>query len=209
MKKDEIIEKIIELEWEMFRKVNEGLAVAPCQTDRKAFYGTRWGQFESWDEETCRSYFGDLKKAQKDGTNLPEQKYIYMMKRTAPEQFRLMKSRVKPVSETAERLSRKITDELIEQTAELRCKFPLVGGSGRPLRSAGDTAYETSVETYQLGELYTYSEKTLRLLYSHLIDLKEKSISLAKLLQENTLRQYGFNSIEEAESFLQNRTRKG
>lgn len=63
----------------------------------------------------------------------------------------------------------------------------------------------TSVQTYQKGELLTYSENTLRLLKDHLFTLKAQGISLAKEITAGSICSYGFTSLEEAEEFLANR----
>ena len=74
--------------------------------------------------------------------------------------------------------------------------------SGRPLFSDADRYGFTSVQTYQLGELLTYSEKTLRLLNNHLAALKAAGRSLAREVTANGICSYGFSSLEEAEAYL-------
>jgi hypothetical protein len=54
--KDELINKIISFEWDMFQAVNEGGPRASCQNDPKTFEGMRRGQFEAWTEEILTSY---------------------------------------------------------------------------------------------------------------------------------------------------------
>ncbi len=201
----ETIDAIIRLEWKMFHSVNEGSELAWCQNDYDTFAGMRRGQYESWDERTCRSYLQDVEEAAAAGENLAEQKYIYMMRSTAPEDFEKLSDRVKPIDCEKNTLAEQITDKLVEQTAVLRQQFPLVSSTGRPLRSSEDTPEYTSVETYQRSELYTYSNRTLRALYAWLMELEKEGVSLARLLQENTLHYYGFQTMEEAEAHLRSR----
>ncbi len=58
----------------------------------------------------------------------------------------------------------------------------------------------TSIETYQKGELYTYSTKTLKLLWDHIQRLEAEGVSLAKLIMENGVKYYGYSNLEEAEA---------
>lgn len=200
--KKETIDAMIHLEWQMFHSVNEGAELAWCQNEPETFDGMRRGQYESWDAATCESYLRDLQEAAEAGRNLAEEKYIYMMRSTAPAEFLLLMDRVPPIDCETETLAAEITRRLMEQTAALRKQFPLVSGTGRPLRATEDTPQVTSVETYQKSELYTYSLKTLRALRDHLAELEAQGISLARLLQENSLKTYGFTSLEQAEAYL-------
>ena len=204
----ETVDAIIAQEWEMFHSVNEGAEPAWCQNDYKTFDGMRRGQYEAWDEETCRSYLVDITFAAAEGRNLAEEKYIYMMRSTAPEEFALLSSRVRPIDCETNTLAEEITAKLIAQTAVLREQYPYVSATGRPLRSEADTENVTSVETYQRSELLTYSPKTLRALQNHLIACERDGVSLAKEIQQNSLKTYGFQTIDEAESYLRRRQEK-
>ena len=204
----ETVDAIIAQEWEMFHSVNEGAELAWCQNDYKTFDGMRRGQYEAWDEETCRSYLVDITFAAAEGRNLAEEKYIYMMRSTAPEEFALLSGRVRPIDCETNTLAEEITAKLIAQTAVLREQYPCVSATGRPLRSEADTENVTSVETYQRSELLTYSPKTLRALQNHLIACERDGVSLAKEIQQNSLKTYGFQTIDEAESYLRRRQEK-
>lgn len=206
---EETINRIIALEWTMFHSVNEGKEQADCQNDPVTFDGMRRGQYEAWDEVTCRSYLRDLTEAADEGRNLAEEKYIYMMRSTAPEEFAMLSDRVRPIDCAKSELAEQITARLLEQTAVLRREYPLISTGGRPLRSSEDTPCVTSVETYQRSELYTYSNNTLHCLLNHLIEQEQKGIALAAEIQQNSLKTYGFTSLEQAESFLRSRKEDG
>ena len=75
----------------------------------------------------------------------------------------------------------------------------------RPLRSGEGDEGETSIETYQLGELLTYSEKTLRLLSARIAELEAAGVSYAELIIENGLKRRGFRGLDDAEKFLEAR----
>ena len=204
----ETIDAIIAQEWEMFHSVNEGAELAWCQNDYKTFDGMRRGQYEAWDEETCHNYLVDITFAAAEGRNLAEEKYIYMMRSTAPAEFALLADRVRPIDCETNTLAEEITAKLIEQTVALRAQYPYVSATGRPLRSSEDTPSVTSVETYQRSELLTYSVKTLRALQNHLVECEREGISLAKEIQQNSLKTYGFQTMEEAEAYVRRQREK-
>ncbi|SHH49189.1 Protein of unknown function [Sporobacter termitidis DSM 10068] len=197
---DDIIGKIVSLEWEMFQSVNEGGPRAPCQEDRETFSGMRRAQFEAWPPEACASYFDDLTNAMLDGRNLVAEKYIHMMKNTAPAQYETLVGTIPRPDAAQTRLAREISGRLLTQTAVLHETYPRVSGAGRPLRAVQDFSGVISIETYQLGELLTYSEKTLSLLKAHLLALERAGRALARDILENTVRYYGYETLESAEA---------
>jgi len=194
----EMIEKIIGIEWDMFVSVNDGEEPASCQEDRVTFEGMRKAQFSAWSPDTAASYLDDLESAQQGGRNLVEEKYIHMMKTTEPIRYESLLPRVKMPSSTANALAQEVSDIMLEQTRLLFEYYPYVSGHGRPLYSALDYG-GISVETYQLGELLTYSEKTLAALKEHALALKEAGKSLAREILENTVKFYGYESLDAAE----------
>ncbi|NLA86808.1 MAG: DUF4125 family protein [Clostridiales bacterium] len=198
--KDALIDRIVSLEWDLFQAVNEGGPRASCQEDRITFEGMRSGQFEAWSTEACRSYTDDLLNSILDGRNIVTEKYIHMMKSSSPAQYaELVKYITMPSAET-ETLAGEISDLLLKQTQTLFKSYPYVSGSGRPLRSVSDFSGVISIETYQLGELLTYSENTLLLLKKHLIALEKAGKPLARLILENSVKHYGYKTLEEAEA---------
>ncbi len=197
---DDIIDKIIYFEWDMFQAVNEGGPRADCQEDRVTFEAMRRGQFEAWSQDACASYSDDLANAVLDGRNLVTEKYIHMMKYASPSQYAAL-SKLIPLPDEAQRQrAQEISDRLLAQTARLFEKYPYVSGSGRPLHAVQDFSGVTSIETYQLGELLTYSEETLKLLKNHLLSLENAGRSLARDILENSVRYYGYKTLEDAEA---------
>ena len=203
----ELIEKIVSIEWEMFAAVNDGEAKASCQEDRDTFEGMRKAQFHEWSPPPVESYANDLEEALRNGRNLVEEKYIHMMKTTEPSRHNALLERVTLPTEEAQALAKEISDVLIEQTRELFENYPYVSGQGRPLYSTFDYA-GTSVETYQLGELLTYSHATLSALKEHIAELEKKNESLARNILEETVRFYGYESLETAEAATKERIDK-
>jgi len=197
---------IISIEWKMFQAVNEGGSKASCQNDHVTFDRMRRAQFEAWPAEALGSYLRDLETAKSAGHNLVEEKYIRMMERTAPDEYVLLQGRLPALTLARRQLAEEIAEKLMRQTEELFARFPDAAGAFRPLHSEQDTPWSTSLETYQLGELLTYSENTLIVLREHILALEAQGISLAKCILESSIRPYGLRDLEEAGMYA---SRKG
>lgn len=208
MPSKEILDRLISMEWKMFSSVNEGGPKADCQQDPVTFDGMRRAQFSAWSDEAVMSYLNDVENAAAIGRNLAMEKYIHMMKNNQPEQYAVLIKRVAFPSDKAVELAEKIAAEMIAQTIPLHRDFPYVSGAGRPLYSTEDYKGFISVETYQKGELYTYSLNTLKALWNHLNELKQNGISLARVILENSVKHYGYQSLEQAEQFMADYSRR-
>ena len=196
---NDVIEKIVSLEWEMFIAVNEGEERASCQEDRATFEGMRIAQFREWSLQAAQAYLDDLETALAAGRNLVEEKYIHMMRTTEPTRYAALLPGVVLPTGAARDLALEVSGLLLEQTRILFEEYPYVSGQGRPLYSTLDYS-GISVETYQFGELLTYSEKTLSALKDHLLALEKNNISLARNILERTVKFYGYDSLEAAEA---------
>lgn len=202
------IGEILDLEWEMFRSVNGDAITSGCQNNRLEFTAMRGGQFEAWSEACLDSYLEDLKQAKNDKRNLLREKYILMMEETQPREYEFLKAHLHDITEEKQQLAKEVNAEMIAQTAKLREDYPTLGKYGRPLYSSQDRVYVTSIETYQYGELRTYSMRTLHLLQEHMHSLNEQGISFAELVQENTFRSYGYQTLAEASEALEKQNAK-
>lgn len=200
-----LIDEIIASEWEMFQATQNNGGRASCQENYKTFYGMRYGQCISWSEDVRLCYMKDLKTAQANGRNLIAEKYLRMMESTHPEEYLAQKHLLPNLSESLKWFADTICAIIIAQTVPLRESYPLVGNAGRPLYSHEDSPYATSVETYQRGELYTYSEETLQALHHQINEQQQNNISMAKNILENTIKSYGFDTLENAENTLATR----
>lgn len=194
------IDEIVRLEWELFQAVNEGGPRAACQDDEDTFRAMRRAQFAAWPEEVRRSYLGDLEDAAFSRRNPVREKYIHMMQTTAPAAYAPLAAGVPPVSASARALADDIAAALLEETAALRRAYPYLSGASRPLYSPEDTRDDTSFETYQRGELLTYSERTLELLRAYIGRRAKSGGSLARDILENTVKYYGYGTLEQAEA---------
>ncbi|MCF0106793.1 MAG: DUF4125 family protein, partial [Holdemanella sp.] len=94
----EIINKVIQLEWEMFQRVNNMGGRANCQDDFVTFEIMRKSQFLSWDHTVVKSYLNDLIDAKRNHRNLLTEKYLIMMKSTDPDYYYQNESMLIPLS---------------------------------------------------------------------------------------------------------------
>ncbi len=200
MDQQELITKLLDKEFVMFHAVNGDGEKADCQNDRQTFDMMRRAQFSAWSPEAVESYYQDILEAERTGRNLCAEKYIHMMKNTAILQYERLKDQLTFPDARGMELVDLINGKMIQQTEALFERYPYVSGAGRPLYSSQDLGGTTSIETYQRGELMTYSTRTLELLYKHLCDLEAKGVSLAEKILEGSVCSYGYRSLEEAEA---------
>ena len=197
-----MIKEFLEREWQMFQLVNNEGGRAACQDDRRTFDGMRSGQFLSWPDEVLAAYLRDLQDAERDGRNLVAEKYARMMESTAPLRYQEIRDAPPQLSARAAQLASEISSRLAEQEAICREQYPLVAGAGRPVRSSEDGPYQTSLETYMRSELCTYSEDTLERLKAYMDRLDAEGKLLGRIMLENTVKYYGYASLEQAEASL-------
>jgi Protein of unknown function (DUF4125) len=204
----EVLQEIVEIEWDMFHSVQSLDGPAACQQDRRTFETMRSSQILSWTQEIAESYLEDLRHARATGRNLMTEKYARMMEYTSPCEFRRVAPSLPALDPSAppliERLSR-LAVGFMEGLAE---KYPHVAAQGRPIRSAGDSRYTPSFETYNRGELATYSPRTLQLLEEHYLGLAAEGKNPAEIVLEITVAGYGYTSLERAEEAQKARVEK-
>ena len=75
----QLVQDIINIEWDMFSNVHNTGGKASCQNDKDDFVIMRKSQFSIWGDDTLASYLADLVKAQQDRRNLMSEKYGFMM----------------------------------------------------------------------------------------------------------------------------------
>lgn len=200
---EDIIESIIQMEWEFFDKVENEGGRASCQDNWETFSKMRRSQYMAWPEPLIESWKSDLVRANEEGRNPLTEKYGYMMCISDPEGNEETALRLPPVSPEKIDTARRIVDRLIPQNETFRAKYPRVSGRGRPLRTSEEPAAGwTSIETYELGELWTYSQKTLELFEANLDAFEKEGKSYPETVVENGLKLRGFKSLEEAEAIL-------
>lgn len=201
MDKQQILEHIVEKEWQMFHSANSENRVS-CQEDRTTFEAMRRAQFSAWSDDAAGCYLDDLTLAERDGRNLVREKYIHMMKTTDPAGYEHFKVQLPAVSPEKERITALLMARFLEQTKRMREKYPIIALAGRPLYAEEEKPGEASIETYQLGELMTYSEGTLQALLRHMEALEKGGVDLAFEIQKNPVLCMGYSSLEDAEKAM-------
>jgi hypothetical protein len=200
----ETVDAIVGLEWEMFQAVNEQKGVrASCQDDHPSFVGMRRSQFEAWSQEAAVSYLNDLNEAAASGRNLLAEKYIFMMIMDSPGIDKAYFRSVCMPDKRAFSLAEAILELLMKQTRLLRERYPCLGRRGRPFLRDGideaERAKDVSIQTYQMGELLTYSGATLEALLLHSTSLESGGTSIVEMILLNEMRFFGYQSLAEAE----------
>lgn len=199
MDKNKLITEIIGKEWTMFDAVRNQGGRASCQNDFITFDIMRRSQYTIWSEPALASYFDDLIRARQTGENLLSMKYAFMMEDTAPQEYVRIAGLLPQVSAHKRALADRLTAIQVEWSEELSRRYPHLAGQGRPIHKADALSGETSIETYARGELLTYSEHTLEELEICFEGLRSLGENGAVLVMEETVRRYGYATMEDAE----------
>lgn len=203
--KDRLINQIIQKEQIMFDGVRSIHGRAPCQDDHDTFYVMRYSQQYPLKAHTLKSYLKDLTEGENQGRNLIEEKYGYMMEETEPAYFKLYLEPYLPkISQEKTRLVERLVKKLTHDHLLFLNKYPYYGTRIRQLEGNDG---QTSSQSYLKGELKTYSLNTLYLYEKDVIT--ESAVSLVEEIQKVTVTFYGYETIEEAESYLKTVNAKG
>ncbi len=202
MSREELIKEIIDREWEMFSVLKNTGGIAECQNNKPEFIIMRSGQWDNLPDKILESYKQDLIDAKEIGRNLLEEKYIRMMEYSAPSEFEGVKHLLPDISNGSLTLIRQIEKIYLNWGDEFESKFPKFSKLCRPLRSSGDIPERASVQTYLIGELSSYSTRTVLFYYDYVKQCVEKGINLIYVTHTDVVKKKGFNSIEEVESAL-------
>lgn len=195
--KDPLIAAIIGAEWQMFDKVQNEGGRAACQNDARTFAIMRYSQFAPLPQDVLESYRDDLAAAVREGRNLLAEKYAYMMEYTDPATFdRTLRDHLPAVSAYKQALCARIANRLIRDEQQFAARYPALHAQGRP--TEGAQADDVSVHVYALGELKTYSERTLERYDAWLRAHPEENISVS--VHRVMVQLYGYDSLEAAEA---------
>ena len=195
--KDPLIAAIIEAEWQMFDKVQNEGGRAACQNDARTFAIMRYSQFAPLPQDVLKSYRDDLAVAAREGRNLLAEKYAYMMEYTDPATFdRTLRDHLPAVSAYKQALCARIANRLIRDEQQFAARYPALHAQGRP--TEGAQADDVSVHVYALGELKTYSERTLERYDAWLRAHPEENISVS--VHRVMVQLYSYDSLEAAEA---------
>jgi hypothetical protein len=183
-----ITDRILELELEMFLSVPTTHRYR-CQEDPESFKLHRRAQFAAWSAPTLESYLADLHRAKTSGRNLVAIKYARM-------------DNLIPCENTSPTIAA-IVGLALEGQKDFIAAYPCLMRGGRPLGKEEDGPGQTSFETYLRGELETYSEETLALLFRDIRDLVGRGSNLSETIYRHLAKAWGFDSLELLEKTLE------
>ncbi|AGB04753.1 hypothetical protein AciM339_0878 [Aciduliprofundum sp. MAR08-339] len=167
MNKDELLEKIVKLEYQMFEQLKTNNE--ECKR-KNTFFLMRKARFYPLSEKTLNMYLEDLKEAEVRGENPLLMKY------------RCMEMGIFRAGEMIEDIV-KIESEWM---AELMKKYPHVFAKRIE-----------DFERYLRCELLTFSVETLKGYYGDVRNMKRMGVNMAELSYEYLFRKMGYGSIRE------------
>ena len=200
---DQLVERIVRLEWDQFQRTNNEGGRAACQGNWPTFHQMRASQFLTWPLDLLASYRDDLVEADRVGRNLVTEKYGRMMASTAPNEYHhSIEPYIERLADGRVARQEQVIAKQVAWARDFRERRPHLGEAMRVLTTAEDTTNATSFETYLRGELGTYSDVTFDLYEAMILERAaedpQRNITEETLL--NTVRLGGFESLAEAEA---------
>ncbi|MCR5300862.1 MAG: DUF4125 family protein [Lachnospiraceae bacterium] len=200
--KDELIDRIVSLEWKAFDKVENQGGRASCQDDYATFSVMRKSQYMLWDEEMLESFIADFETANARGWNLITEKYGRMEETSAPEEYEKIKDSLPMIPEDKKQIIEAIVAIQVQMMEDFAKEYPKAASEARSIHTSEDTLYNTSYETYLRGEISTYSDLTLSLYGRFVARMAGEGKNIAKETIANSALCYGYASLDDMESKL-------
>ncbi len=200
--KEELVDRIISLEWNAFDKVINQGGRAGCQDDWATFSVMRKSQYMLWTEEMLESFINDFVMANEKGWNLITEKYGRMEESTAPEEYAKIRDSLPEIGEDKKQIIEAIVGIQVQMMEEFAAKYPKAASEARTIHTSQDSAYITSYETYLRGEISTYSDRTLELYGRFVAGMAKDNRNIAKETITNSALLYGYASLDDMESKL-------
>lgn len=196
--KEELVDAIVNLEWKAFDKVKNAGGRAECQDDWDTFQIMRKSQYLTWNVDMLVQYRLDFEAADSVGRNLISEKYARMMESTVPDEYKAIEKELPVIPDEKKAIMETIISIQVQWMEEFASEYPGLAKNARIIHSSEDKPWDTSYETYLRGELGTYSDIMLTLYGRFIVECSQKEENLAKMIMINTVKMYGYNSLEEA-----------
>ncbi len=200
--KEELVDRIVKLEFEAFDKVKNEGGRAYCQNDWPTFSIMRKSQYLTWNTQMLMQYFYDFTREYRCGHNLITEKYGRMMESTAPEQYEKLKEHFPTLSEEKKTIIEQIVGLQMSMMEAFAEEHPQTAANARSLHTYEDNIINTSYETYLRGEISTYSDKMLQLYGAYVVQAVTGNNNIARCIMENTAKLYGFEDLDTFESAI-------
>ncbi|MBQ7839987.1 MAG: DUF4125 family protein [Lachnospiraceae bacterium] len=199
--REQLIFDIASMEWDLFQQVQNTGGRASCQDDPDTFFKMRMSQWMVYSDAVLESYKEDILNAAKAGRNLVFEKYGRMMETTFPEEFEQIKPFLPEISAHQCDRIKELAAIHVEWDRWMLKHYPNIRKNGRVMTTREDNFYDgSSSESYLRGEMMTYSEKTVELIFKETKEAYEKGVNLLKQIIENETAFYGYKSLEDAEA---------
>ncbi|MBQ8116770.1 MAG: DUF4125 family protein [Lachnospiraceae bacterium] len=199
---EQLVDRIVKLEFEAFDKVKNEGGRAYCQNDWPTFSVMRKSQYLTWNRTMLLQYLYDFDREYRRGHNLITEKYARMMESTTPERFREMAQNFPELTEQQKMIIDQIVAVQMSMMESFAEEHPKVAGNARNLHTYEDSIVDTSYETYLRGEISTYSDKMLQLYGQHVVRCMQNGVNIARETIGNTARLYGYENLEKFEASI-------
>lgn len=185
MEKNELLEHVLDMEWEMFVAVKSAQP-ASCQSSPDKFRAIRASVFEMWSDDMLASYLIQLSVAKMHGRNLLTEKYARM------------DNLIPPLTESP------YIDEIVEISElwqnEVQKNYPAL--YRRCCRTMEQTGDGRNFSVYLRSELETYGDNTLELYYAKIKHAHDQKRNLSIEALRHLIEKSGYKDLEHAESCL-------
>lgn len=198
-KQDELVAKIVQLEWKAFDTVQNIGGRAECQDNWDTFSIMRTSQYRYWPAELLEQWIAYFEEVLAKGQNPITYKYAYMMEHTDPTEYAKFQDKLPAISPEAKELREAIIAIQIPWMEAFAKAYPTLSSRARVIHSEEDSVWETSYETYLRGELSVYPFAVLYGYGRWIVSLHQAGKNLAQMTMEDTVHAYGYESLAEAE----------
>ncbi len=159
----------------------------------------RRSQYLPWEEELLEQWLAAFQAAADAGRNLIMEKYARMMESTDPAEYAAFADQLPALSPEFVQLREAVIAIQIPWMEEFAAQYPNLASRARVIHTAEDSPAQTSYETYLRGELSVYPFEILYGYGRWVVSLYQSGENLTCLTMAETVRAYGYGSLEDAE----------